>query len=306
MSLCRRLRYLWGAAILAFLTACTPAQPAITSTELTIYSFTEYVPADLITAFEQATGVKVTLETYTSNEEMLGGLAANPGQYDLIIPSDYTIDLLIKQDALRPLDLAAIPNYNNIDRAFLSPYFDPGGIGGGRAAVATQNEKFSLPYQWGTTGIAYDQTKVAKPITGWNDLWRADLAGHLVVLDESRELMGMALLSLGYDKNSTDPVELATARDKLKALALGIVAYDSSTPEQFLLSGEAWAGVVFNGNAALAARQNPNADPIGDQPDADLGAVYPARFHPVRCVWRGPLCRDVELSGLGQHGHRQR
>lgn len=233
------------------------ASPRLTSTELNLYGFSEYVPADLLTGFEQATGVKVTYETYSNNEEMLAGLAARPGHYDLLIPSDYAVEILIGRDALRPLDLAAIPHYNNIDPAFLSPYFDPGGDTQGRRP-ALRNAKFSLPYQWGTTGILYDPAKVTDPITRWADLWRPELIGHMVVLDDSRELMGAALLSLGYQKNETNQARLAEARDKLKELAPGVIAFDSATPEDYLLSGEAWAGVVFNGNAAIALAKNPN------------------------------------------------
>jgi spermidine/putrescine-binding protein len=188
---------------------------------------------------------------------MLAGLAAKPGYYDLLIPSDYAVEILVNQEALRPLDLAQIPNYNNIDPAFLSPYFDPGGDTQGRRP-ALRNEKFSLPYQWGTTGILYDPDKVTEPITRWADLWRPDLAGHIVVLDDPRELMGLTLLTLGYDKNDTNPAHLAEARDKLKELAPGIVAIDSATPEDPILSGEAWVGVVYNGNAAIATAQNSN------------------------------------------------
>ncbi len=239
------------------LAACAPAQPTLTSKELIIYSFSAYIPQTVIAGFETLTGVKVTLEEYASNEEMLAQLEAYPGKYDLIVPSDYTVELLIKQDQLRPIDLATVPNYNNIGSAFLSPYFDPGGATGGRRSFATDNQKYSLPYQWGTTGIAYDPSKVNPPITSWSDLWRPELQGHLVVLDDARELVGTALLVLGHDKNSTDPAQIAAACDKLQQLAPGIIAYDSEQPEKALLTGEAWAGVVFNGNAALATRQNP-------------------------------------------------
>jgi spermidine/putrescine-binding protein len=244
---------------IGLLSACTgePVAPPVTSRQLNLYGFSEYVPVELISGFEQATGVAVTYETYSTNEEMLDGLAARPGMYDLIIPSDYAVEILINQEALRPLDLADIPNYNNIAPSFLSPYFDPGGDTQGRRP-ALRNQKFSLPYQWGTTGIAYDQTKLTQPITRWADLWRPDLAGRIVVLDDARELLGLALLVLGYDKNDTNQTHLAQARDRLKELAPGIVAFDADAPEKYLLSGEAWVGVVFNGNAAIAAEQNPN------------------------------------------------
>jgi spermidine/putrescine-binding protein len=150
-----------------------------------------------------------------------------------------------------------IPNYNNVDAAFLSPYFDPGGATSGRRPVL-RNEKFSLPYLWGTTGIAYDPGKVSQPITRWEDLWRPELAGHIVVLDDSREMMGIALQALGYDKNETSASRLGEARDKLIELAPGIVAFDAETPEDYLLSGQAWVGVVYSGNAAIAAFANPD------------------------------------------------
>lgn len=239
------------------LAACAPKGPTVTSTELNLYGFSEYVPEDVISGFEQATGIMVNYETYSTNEELLAGLKDKPGKYDLILPSDYAVEQLINQNALLALDLETIPNYNNIDTAFLHPYFDPGGDTSGRRPVL-RNEKFSLPYLWGTTGIVYDSTKVSEPITSWNDLWRPELSGHLVVLDDAREMMGVALLSLGYDKNETNPARLAEARDKLIKLAPGIVAFDAETPEDYLLAGTAWVGVVYNGNAALAERENPN------------------------------------------------
>lgn len=243
--------------LLCLLVACAGRAPDVVSTQLNLYTFSAYVPADLLSDFSAQTGISVQQETYASNEEMLAGLSARPGAYDLIIPSDYAVEILIKQRALLPLDLSRIPNYNNIAPAFLKPYFDPGGAVRGNRPVLP-NEKYSLPYQWGTTGIAYDASRIAEPITGWRDLWRPDLAGHLVVLDDAREMLGLALLTLGYDKNSVDPTQLAAARDQLLTLAPGIIAFDSETPEQHLLSGAAWVGVMYNGNAALAARQNPN------------------------------------------------
>jgi spermidine/putrescine transport system substrate-binding protein len=156
-----------------------------------------------------------------------------------------------------PLDLSLIPNYDNIYTPFLNPYFDPGGDTTGDPS-ALPTEKFSLPYLWGTTGIMYDQTKVSQPITSWNDLWRSELAGHLVVLDDAREMMGIALLSLGYDKNETDPDRLIEAREKLMELAPGIVAFGAETIDEYLLFGEVWVGVMYSGNAAVAERSNPD------------------------------------------------
>lgn len=248
---------MWLVILALMLSSCAPSAPAVTSSELNLYAFSEYVPEALIAGYERETGVKVNLETYATNEEMLAGLRDKPGRYDLIFPSDYAVEELIASDALQPLDLELIPNYGNVDAAFLSPYFDPGGDTSGRRPVM-RNEKFSLPYLWGTTGIAYNKTQVTEPITRWEDLWRPELAGHIVVLDDSREMMGIALQTLGYDKNETSASRLAEARERLMALAPDIVAFDAETPEDYLLSGQAWVGVVYSGNAALAAASNPD------------------------------------------------
>jgi spermidine/putrescine-binding protein len=240
-------KFLFLLTLLSLLfSACAPASLEVTSTELNLYGFSEYVPAELIQKFETETGITVNYEAYATNEEMLAGLIGQPGKYDLIIPSDYAVEGLIDSSALLALDTNLISNYKNIDDAFLNPYFDSG------------SEKYSIPYLWGTTGIVYDKTKTPFPITSWEDLWRPELAGHVVVLDDAREMMGMALQTLGYDKNDTDPARLAEARDTLISLVPNIIAFDAETPEEYLLSGEAWVGVVYNGNAALLERENNN------------------------------------------------
>jgi spermidine/putrescine transport system substrate-binding protein len=214
---------------------------------MNIYGFEGDLPANVLRKFEKEFGGLVTYEAYSSNEEMLFGLEATPGRYDLIIVSDYAVEMLIARQGLRPLDLSAIPNQVNIQPAFLTPAFDPGG------AI-----KYTLPFQWGTTGIAYDRTKISPPLVSWRDLWRPELAGHLSVLDDPREMLGIGLQVLGYDRNSVDPRQLAAARDQLKTLAPGIVAFDADYPERRLISGETWAAAIYSGDAALAARGNAN------------------------------------------------
>jgi len=235
--------------------ACNAASPVVTSKELNIYAFSEYIPQTLIDGFEKETGVNVNYETYDTNEEMIAGLNVAPAKYDLIVPSDYAVELLIQTDSLLALDLNLIPNTKNIKTEFIHPYFDPGGEANDTGSA---DKKYSLPYLWGTTGILYNRAKVSSPITSWSDLWRPEFAGHIVVLDDAREMMGIGLLTLGYDKNETNPGKLTEAHDKLKELAPGIIAYDAESPEDFLLSGEAWVGVLYNGDAALAEKADPD------------------------------------------------
>lgn len=237
--------------------ACAPPAPTPAATELSVYTFADYLPDQVVRDFEAASGAKVSVSTYETNEELLASLAARPTAYDVIVPSDYAVEILIKDHALRPLDLGNINNYNNIDPSFLSPYLDPGGLGRrGRA----KGEKFSLPYLWGMTGIAYGRTKVNPPPTAWVDLWRPDLGGKLVVLDDAREMIGIGLLVTGKQKNTSDGAAIDAARDKLLALTPNIASFDANSGEKALIDGTAVAGVLFSGNAALAQRANPNIE----------------------------------------------
>lgn len=246
--------------LMALLVSCKPQGTPLSSKDLHIYSFGTYIPGQLVKNFEQRFGLKVQISEYDNNEALVQGLTAQPATYDLIIPGDYTVDRLIKANKLQPLDLSQIPNYKNLDPAFLAPYFDPGGLTAGRGALQKKTPKYSLPYQWGTTGLVYDKSKVGSPVTGWADLWRPEFKGRIVVLDDPRELLGSSLLSLGFLKNSTNPQQLEAAAARLRQLAPAILAYDSKTPEKYLVSGEAWVGLMFNGNAALAQKANPNLE----------------------------------------------
>jgi len=223
--------------------AAPPAQP--TSTELNLYGWTDYIPQQLLDEFTSQYGIKVNYDTYSSNEEMLAKLQAGAAGYDVVIPSDYTVAIMVQQDMLEAVDLAQIPNFANADARFVNQYFDPG-------------NKYSVPYQWGTTALAYDKTNVPFEPKSWADLWDPQFANHLVMLDDSREVPGMALEVLGFDKNSTNPQELDQAKQKLIELKPNILLFNSDDPETSLITGEAWAGLVYNGNASLAHNEDEN------------------------------------------------
>ncbi len=220
----------------------TLAKP--TSTVLNLYGWSDYVPQQLLDDFTAKMGIKVNYDTYSSNEEMLAKLQAGASGYDLVIPSDYTVTIMIKQGMLEPLDLSQIPNFANLDKQFTNRDYDPG-------------NKYSIPYQWGTTALVYDPAKVPFAPKSWTDLWDPRFKGRLVMLDDEREVPGMALQVLGYDKNSTDPAQLDQAKQKLIALKPNILLFNSDDPETSILTGETWAGLVYNGNASLAHKENP-------------------------------------------------
>lgn len=232
------------APTLAPTTAPTAAGPLVTSKELNLYGWSEYIPQELLDQFAKEYGVKVNYDTYASNEELLAKLQAGAKDYDVIIPSDYTVKIMLGQNLLAPIDINQIPNFANVDPQFKNPSYDPG-------------NKYTVPYQWGSVSIAVNTDKVTKPITKYADLWDPIFKNSLVVLDDEREVIGMALLTLGYDKNSTDPKQLNEAKQKLLQLKPNIKVFDSDSPKTELLSGEAVAGLVWNGEAALAHRENP-------------------------------------------------
>lgn len=220
------------------------ARPSTLKGPLNLYAWSEYVPQELLDGFSAATGVTINYDSYASNEELLAKLKAGGASYDLIIPSDYLVGLMRSGGMLQPLDKTLLPGLANIDPRFLGRDFDP------------RNE-VSVPYQWGTTGIVYHSEKVSPPIKAFADLWQPDFKDRLVATDDQRELLGIALVQLGLDRNSQDKAELEQARDKLIDLKPNIRVFDSDSPKTQLLSGEVDAGIVYNGEAALAARENP-------------------------------------------------
>jgi spermidine/putrescine-binding protein len=203
------------------------------------------MPEAVLRGFEREYGVKVNYDTYSSNEEMHAKLKAGGTGYDIIVPSDYMVQVLRRENLLEPINFANIPNWSNIGDDYKDWYFDPG-------------NRYTVPYMWGTTGIAYDASKIKREIKSWEDLWDPEFAGKVVLPDDAREVIGIALKTLGYSKNSTDPAELARAKAKLKRLAPNVKAYNSDSPKTLLLSGEVWIGAVWSGEAALARRENPN------------------------------------------------
>ena len=227
--------------------APTEAKP--TSTELNLYAWSDYVPQQMLDDFTAKYGIKVNYDTYSSNEEMLAKIQAGASGYDLVIPSDYTVEIMVKQGMLDPLDKGQIPNFANVDPRFTNRDYDPG-------------NKYSVPYQWGTSALAYDKSKVPFEPKKWADLWDPQFKGKLVMLDDEREVTAVALEVLGFDRNSTDPAQLEQAKQKLIELKPNIVLFNSDDPETALITGEAAAGLVFNGNAALARAENENIEYI--------------------------------------------
>ncbi|MBL8056791.1 MAG: spermidine/putrescine ABC transporter substrate-binding protein [Anaerolineales bacterium] len=226
--------------------ACPEPQPRlpVTSTALNLFVWTEYIPADILECFGLVYGLQVNREEFSSNEELYAKLEAGAAGYDIVHPSDYIINVMIRAGLLQPLDMSQLPNLANIDPEYLKLYGD-------RAA-------YIAPYQVGSQAIIYDSERVPNPPQAWADLWRPEFARHMVFVDDSRIIIGMTLLSLGYSVNTTDAGQLAEAEAKLKELVPNVKLFDSDSPKTALIAGDADLGIVWNGEAFLAQREKPS------------------------------------------------
>jgi spermidine/putrescine transport system substrate-binding protein len=169
---------------------------------LRIFNWADYVAEQTIPRFEELCGVTVEYFTYASNEEMVNVIRSNAAQYDIIVPTGYTVDLMKGEDLLLPLDQSQIPNLANILPTFTETGYDPG-------------NQFSVPYQWGSVGVAYNTEFVDEPLTSWEDFFSYE--GRVVWLDDQRAMLGIALLLNGFDPNTTSEEEISTATDFLLA-----------------------------------------------------------------------------------------
>lgn len=220
-----------------------PAQ--VTSKELNLFVWTEYIPPDMQECFELVYGVKVNRDEYSANEEMYAKLSAGGTAYDLIQPTDYIVSLMIRQGLLQKLDHAKLPVLKNFDPNYLNFSFDP-------------NNEYTIPYQAGTDAIVVNTDAVSNPPKSWADLWNPDYAGRMVFLDDSRAVIGATLLTLGYDVNTTDPAQLDEAKAKLAELVPNVKLFDSDSPKTALIAGDVDLGMTWTGEAFLAQQEKPS------------------------------------------------
>ena len=210
---------------------------------LNLFCWSEYVPQEVIDGFTKETGIKVNVENYASNEEMLSKLLAGGSKYDLIQPSEYTIESLIKVEKLEPLTLENIPNIKNLDPKFTKMAHDPEG-------------KYCVTWMAGTVGIVVNTAKVKTPITGYKDVFDGTHKRRIVVLNDSREIVSWALATLGISANDMTPENLEKAKPILAGWLPQVKVYDSDSPKTALLNGDVDLGIVWSGEAAILWKKN--------------------------------------------------
>ena len=212
--------------------------------ELNLFAWSEYVPQGVIDGFTQETGIKVNYETYASNEEMLAKLMSGAQRYDLVQPSEYTVEALAKENGLKEVDWSQVPNFKNIGDQYKRLPHDP-------------QDKYSVPWMVGSVGIVVNTEKVTDDIKGFKDVFQEKYKGRIVVLDDPREIVSWALASIGKGPNDVTPENLEAIKPILKQWLPLVKVYDSDSPKTALLNGDVDIGIVWSGEAALLFQENP-------------------------------------------------
>jgi spermidine/putrescine-binding protein len=213
--------------------------------KVNISIWTSYLPQDVLEDFERRTGIDANVDTYDSNEAILEKLQSGVADYDVVVPSDYMMKILIPAGLLRELDHARLPSAKNLDPRFLDQAYDPG-------------NRHSFPYLWGTTGIGYDRTKTAEPVDSWGALFDERHAGRILMLDDMREAFGAALKLMGRSLNEKDPAVLRQAAEMLKKQKRLVKTYNSSDFANLLAAGDVDLAHGWNGELAEVVASHPD------------------------------------------------
>lgn len=220
------------------------------SDQLNFFNWADYIDEDILTQFEEECGVHVTMDVYTSNEEAIAKIQAGNSGYDLVIPTDYALGIMADQGLLMELNMDDIPNAKNIDPQTMGMYYDP-------------ENKYSLPYQWSTTGLAYNATAFPDgPPDSWAVMFEPEQLcehkGFVYMLDDPRESTAMAFIYLGYSPNETDPEAHERVRDLMIAQKDCLAGYNSEDFWQALAAEEVVMVEAWGFAAALARAENEN------------------------------------------------
>lgn len=212
---------------------------------LNVYNVGDYIDENIITLFEEKTGIDVQYETYDTNEMMYQKVKSGSTNYDLIFPSDYMVEKMKSEGLLQKIDFKNIPNMKYIDKSFLNPIYD-------------ETNEYSVPYMWGTFGILYNKKMVKEPVDSWNILWNPKYKGNIMMFDSVRDTMGISLKRLGYSMNTTNPKEINEAMKELMKQKDLVLAYVNDEGKDRLLGEEVAMGIAYSGDAVTLMEENPN------------------------------------------------
>ncbi len=217
--------------------------------QVVVYNWGEYIDPKVLDMFEEETGISVVYEEFETNESMYPKVQAGAVAYDLVCPSDYMIQRMIDNDLLDEINFDNIPNIKNIGVQYMeqSKSFDP-------------ENKYSVPYCWGTVGILYNKTLVDEPVDSWSILWDEKYADQILMQNSVRDALGIALKYCGYSLNSTDLDELHEAQQLLLEQKPLVQAYVVDQVRDKMISNEAAIGVIYSGEAIYTQTENPDLE----------------------------------------------
>ena len=246
-----------------------------TGVTINVYNWGEYISngsdgtLDVNEEFTRRTGIHVNYTTFATNEELYAKLAIGGSDYDVIIPSDYMVAKLIRNDILEKLDFDNIPNFSFIDENFRNPQYDP-------------TNEYSVPYTWGTVGIFYNKNMVeeSEDEIGWDILWDPKYAGQILMFDNSRDAFAIAQTRLGMDFNTTDPADWYAAAEDLEQQKPLVQSYVMDQIFNKMGNNEAALAPYYAGDAAIILEEN-----------EDIGFVIPKEgtnlFVDAMCIPKG-------------------
>ncbi len=212
-----------------------------------VFNWAEYIDEDVLRQFEEETGIHVNYMMFTTNEDMMVQVEKNPGQFDVVFPSDYMVERMINKGLLAEINYDNIPNAKYILENLRNPDYDLGGA-------------HSVPYMWGTVGILYNTKMVDDPVDSWAILWDQKYANNVFMMDSIRDSMGITLKYLGYSMNTRDIIALEACKTKLiEQKTSGMVkAYQVDETKDKMVGGEAALAVMWSGDAQYAIDLNPD------------------------------------------------
>lgn len=220
--------------------------------ELVLYTWEGLFPQEVLTDFEDETGIRIISSNFDSNETMFEKVQQSDGKdYDLVIGDDYIIEQIVNNGLAKELDKEKLKNYDNINPLYQSQFYDP-------------ENRYTIPHGAGIPLIVYDPEQVDFEIQGYEDLWNPALEDKIATIASYRAVEGMVLLTMGKSMNEQDPAVIKEAGEKLKELAPNIRMIQDTNTQNALLNGEASVGILYTSQVIAALAENP-----------DLKVVYP-------------------------------
>lgn len=261
--------------------------------EVVVYNWGEYIDPDVISQFEEETGIHVVYEEFETNEIMYPKIASGAIAYDAVCPSDYMVQRMIGEDLLTPFDAKSLPGCENIGERYwqIAEDVDPG-------------NQYFVPWNWGTVGILYNTKMVKEPVDSWSVLWDERYKGNILMQNSVRDALGITLKYLGYSLNSTDRDELQQATDLLIKQKPLVQAYVVDQVRDMMIGNEAALAVIYSGEAHVSQAANPDLAYVVPKEGSNVwtdGWVIPknARNKENAKKWISFLCRpDIAVKNF--------